>query len=103
MEHVLCMKSEKDIKMGKLGVMLRFDETKTFSKVNWHHSDEVNINHGLKYIKILADIAERDDSFDKNGQRSSVIKLLPVKSRQSLFSTRTITPRSTDEFLLCQN
>ena len=85
-------KSEKDIKMGKFGVMSGFDETEAFTKDVWYHSGEVNINHGLKYIKISADIAERDDSFDENGQRSSVIKVLPVESQQSLFSTRAIYP-----------
>ena len=67
------LKTTKDIKLGNLGVLLGFDETKNFSKDNWHHSGEVNINHGLKYIKISADIAEKDDNFDENGQRSNVI------------------------------
>ena len=84
------LKTTKDIKMGELEVVLGFDETKTFGKDTWHHSGKVNINHGLKYIKISADVAERDDNFDKNCQRSSVIKVLPVESQQSLFSTRTV-------------
>ena len=84
------LKSTKEFKMGKLGVMLGFDETKTFTKDVWYHSDEVNINHSLKYIKISPDIVDKDDNFGKSGQRSSVIKVLPIESQQSLFSTRII-------------
>ena len=46
-----ALKSEKDVKMRKLRVLLGFDKTKIFTKGVWHHSGEVNINHRLKYIK----------------------------------------------------
>ena len=78
------------MKMGELGVMLGFAEDKLFTKDVWHYSGEVNINHGLKYVKVMVDIAEKNSVFDENGKRSSIITTLPVERQQSLFSTRTV-------------
>ena len=80
----------KNMRMGKLGVMLGFAEDKLFTKDNWHYSGEVNINPGLKYVKIMVDITESNSVFDKKGKRSNIITTLPVETQQSLFSTRTV-------------
>ena len=70
--------------------MLGFDENKLFTKDVWHHSGEVSINHGLKYIKIFVDIAENNSVFDEKGKRPNIITTLPVETQQPLFSTRTV-------------
>ena len=80
----------KNVKLGKLGVMLGFKEDKLFAKDVWHHSGEVSINHGLKYVKITVDITESNSVFDEKGKRSSIVTTLPVETQQSLFSTRTV-------------
>ena len=77
----------KNVKMGKLGVMLGLAEDKLFTKDVWHYSGEVNINHGLKYVKIMVDITESNSVFNEKGKRSNIIKTLPVETQQSLFST----------------
>ena len=77
--------------LGKFGVMLGFAEDKLFTKDVWHYSGKVNINHGLKYVKIMVDItAESNSVFDEKGKRSSIITTLPVETQQCLFSTRTV-------------
>ena len=76
--------------MGKFGVMSGFAENKLFAKDVWHYSGEVNVNHGLKYVKIMVDIAEKNSVFDEKRKRSSIITTLPVETQQSLFSTRTV-------------
>ena len=80
----------KNMKMGKLGVMLGFAEDQLFVKDVWHYSGEVSINQGLKYVKVIVDIAEKNSVFDENGKRSSIITTLPVETQQSLFSKRTV-------------
>ena len=80
----------KNVKLGKLGVMLGFREDKLFAKDVSHYSGEISINHGLKYVKIMVDITEINSVFDENGKRSSIITTLPVETQQSLFSTRTM-------------
>ena len=70
------------MKLGKLGVMLGFAEDKLFTKDVQHYSGEVNINHGLKYVKIMVDITDSNSVFDKNGKRSNIITTLPVETQQ---------------------
>ena len=71
----------KYVKLGKLEVMLGLREDKLFTKDVWHYSGEVSINHGLKYVKIMVDIAERNSVFDQNGKRSSIITTLPAETQ----------------------
>ena len=80
----------KNVKLGKLFEMLGFREDKLFTKDVWHNSGEVSINHGLNYVKILVDITESNSVFYEKGKRSNIITTLPVKTQQSLFSTRTV-------------
>ena len=80
----------KNMKMGKLGVMLGFAEDKLFTKNNWHYSEGVNINHGLEYVKIMVDVTESNSVFEEKGKRFNIITTLPVETQQSLFSTRTV-------------
>ena len=68
----------KDIKLGKLGMMLGFGDAKYISKDTWYYFDEVSINHGLKYVKISADTVDSDSNFDKKGHRSNIITTVPV-------------------------
>ena len=82
--------TEKNLKMGKLGAMLGFDENKVFTKNLWHHSGQVMINHGLRYIKIAVDAVEKNLVYDERGRRSSLVACLPIDTSQPLFKTRTV-------------
>ena len=84
------LKSDKDVKLGKLGVLLGFDDSKYVTKDTWYHSGKVNINHGLKYAKISADFVKTSSNLDENGSYTDIITTLPVDTQQSLFSTRTV-------------
>ena len=70
--------------------MLGFREEKLFTKDVWHNSGEVSINYGLKYVKILVDIAKRNSVFDERGKRSNIMTALHVETQQSLFLTCTV-------------
>ena len=70
--------------------MLGFRENKLFAKDVWHYSGEVSINHGLKYVKILVDIAESNSVFNERGKGSKIITTLSVETQQPFFCTRTV-------------
>ena len=75
--------------MGKLGVLLGFEEDKVFTKDFWHHSGKVKINHGLKYLKIDVDAANEDAVYGEDGRRSRTITSFDIDTTQSLFGTKT--------------
>ena len=84
--------TKKPLKMGKFGVLLGFPEDKVFTKDLWHHSGRVNINHGLKYLKINVDAANEDAVYGEDGRRARTITSLDIDTTQSLFGTKTHYP-----------
>ena len=84
--------TKKPLKMGKLGVLLGFEEDKVFTKDLWHHSGKVKINHGLKYLKINVDAANEDAVYGEDGRRSRTITSLDIDTTQALFGTKTHYP-----------
>lgn len=79
---------EKNLKMGKLGVMLGFAEDKVITKNKWEYpTGEVQLNHGLEYIRISADIVDSKYMHNEKGERSDIIGCLPIDITQPLFGT----------------
>ena len=84
--------TKKPPKMGKLGVLLGFEEDKVFTKDLWHHSGKVKINNGLKYLKINVDAANENAVYTEDGRRGQTITTLDIDTTQSLFGTKTHYP-----------
>ena len=85
--------TKKPLKMGKLGVLLGFAENHTFVKDDWNHSpNKVQINHGLKYLKINVDACNEDQVYGEDGRRSRMITTLDIDTSQPLFGSRTHYP-----------
>ena len=84
--------TKKALKMGKLGVLLGFEENKVFAKDLWHHSGRVKVNHGLKYLKINVDVANEDVVYGEDGHRCRTLTSLDIDTTQPLFGTRTHYP-----------
>ena len=86
----LITPTAKNIKLRNLGVMLGFAKDKVFTKdVQSDGTNPVNGHHGLRYIKLSANIVDKSNVCFE-GQRSSVFSTLPVETSQRLFSSRTV-------------
>ena len=84
------LKSTKALKMGKLGTLLGFAEDHVFVKNDWNHStSDVNINHGLKYLKINVDAIVPNESYDEKGRRSENMTFLTIDTGRRLFGEKT--------------
>ena len=94
--------TKKPLKMGKLGVLLGFEEDKVFTKDLWHHSGKVKINHGLKYLKINVDAANEDAVYGEDGRRARTITSLDIDTTQSLFGTKTHYPNIMESIPISQ-
>ena len=78
--------------MGGLGELLGFANNKVLSKGDWHHSGHVNVNHGLKYIKINVDAVVPNEAYGEDGRRDETVSFLTIDTSQPLFGTRTDYP-----------
>ena len=81
----------KNIKLGNLGVMLGLgDKNLVLSTgVKKVGTKPVDVHHGLRYVKLSADIVDKSLS-NFEGQRSDVFAVLPIDTSQRLFSARTV-------------
>ena len=80
----------KNIKLGELGVMLGLDDKNVVLKTNIKKTGTkpVDVHHGLRYVKLSADIVDKNLS-NFEGQKSDVFATLPIDTSQRLFSART--------------
>ena len=82
----------KDIKLGKLGVLLGFAKDHILRQNKKSDGTKpVEVNHGLRFVKLSADIVDKS-YVNFEGQRSDVFATLPVETNQRLFGTRTHFP-----------
>ena len=81
----------KDIKLGNLGVMLGLGDKNQILRTNTKFSGTkpVDVHHGLRYVKLSADIVDKSLS-NFEGQKSDVFAALPIDTTQRLFSARTV-------------
>ena len=70
------IKSDKDMNLKNLGLLLGFTSVKSDSMVD--------INCGLHYISICCDAVDRTKNFDNEGKRSCMITSLPIPMNQTL-------------------
>ena len=83
--------TQKNIKLGELGVMLGLDDKNVVLKTNIKKTatKPVDVHHGLRYVKLSADIVDKSLS-NFEGKRSDVFAALPIDTSQRLFSSRTV-------------
>ena len=81
----------KNIKLGNLGVMLGLgDKNLVLSTgVKKVGTKPVDVHHGLRYVKLSADIVNKN-YVNFEGQKSDVFAVLPIDTSQRLFSARTV-------------
>ena len=88
----------KNIKLGKLGVMLGLDDKNVVLKTNIKKTGTkpVDVHHGLRFVKLSADIVDKTLS-NFEGQKSDVSHIYMGIEKQlkiSLFSCQKISKNS---------
>ena len=81
----------KNIKLGNLGVLLGLGDKNLVLRTNIKKTGtkSVDVHHGLRYVKLSADIVDKSLS-NFEGQKSQVFATLPIDTSQRLFSSRTV-------------
>ena len=81
----------KNIKLGNLGVMLGLgDKNQVLStNVKFNGTNPVDVHHGLRYVKLSADIVDKE-YVNFEGQKSNVFATLPIDTSQRLFGSRSV-------------
>jgi len=75
------------VELGNFGVLIGLEKNTTIPKGLLKDSDPVDVNLGLKYIRLGCDWDNTSKNFDTNGERNKTMATFAVPSDQSLNGT----------------
>ena len=77
-----------DLTLNRLGPLLGFLEDKVIKRKTWTQSGStVDVNLGLRYVRVACDMIDLGKNFDRDGKRSKVFATFPITTDQSLNGT----------------
>ena len=69
-----------DSVLNRLGVLLGFPENNTIKKKTWVQSDSiVDVNLGLRYVRVGCNAIDMGKKFDRYGTRSKIFATFPSR------------------------
>ena len=81
--NTCSISSDSNLQLKRFGAILGFSNNTTINQQATKTSKTLDINIGLKYIKIQSDAIDRSCSIDNQGKKSHVILTLPISSQIS--------------------
>ena len=79
--------ADKTINLKKFGNLLGFSTSQTLLPKTWKTSlNEVDINHGLRYVTLDCSVVDASKNFNRDGKRSQTMFTFPILPNQNLSS-----------------